>query len=133
MNNVMRYYDSNGTIMAVVIPHDFKSEGINFITKNEDFQQIAVMSHKKGHNIVPHFHNFIPREITNTCETLIIRQGVLNVKLYENKVEKYSFELYSGDIILLLSGGHGFTVIEDIDMVEIKQGPYLGEADKTRF
>ena len=111
MNNVMRYYDSKGTIMAIVIPHEFKSDGINFITKNEDFQQIAVMSHKKGHNIVPHFHNFIPREITNTCETLIIRQGTLNVKLYENKVEKYSFELYSGDIILLLSGGHVFTVI----------------------
>jgi len=38
-----------------------------------------------------------------------------------------------GDVILLIAGGHGFEVIEELNMVEVKQGPYAGEMDKTRF
>lgn len=130
---VEKYFDSDNNIMAIVIPSEYTSEGIDFITKGDEFQQVAVMNHKTGHIIIPHYHNYVKREITYTSETLVIRKGVLNVKLYENKVEKYSFNLKTGDIITLLSGGHGFTVIDDVDMVEIKQGPFVGAEDKTRF
>ena len=41
--------------------------------------------------------------------------------------------LRTGDVILLASGGHGFEVLEELEMYEIKQGPYIGEDDKTRF
>ena len=41
--------------------------------------------------------------------------------------------LESGDVILLAFGGHGFEMIEDSEIIEVKQGPYVGEADKTRF
>ena len=44
-----------------------------------------------------------------------------------------SYVLEQGDVILLASGGHGFQVLEDLEMYEIKQGPYAGENDKTRF
>ena len=84
-------------------------------------------------DIESNYHNYVKREITYTSETLVIRKGILNVKLYENQIEKYDFNLKTGDIITLLSGGHGFTVVDDVDMVEIKQGPFVGPEDKTRF
>lgn len=133
MNDIKKYLDSNGNIMAIVIPSDFKTDGINFVTDNSAYQQIAVMVHPKDHIILPHYHNLVPRTIDYTSETLVIRDGILNVKLYENQKEIYSFDLSKGDIITLLSGGHGFTVVENVDMVEIKQGPYVGDKDKTRF
>ncbi len=45
----------------------------------------------------------------------------------------FSEILCSGDIILLSKGGHGFEVLEDIEMIEVKQGPYSGDKDKTKF
>lgn len=133
MSDIKKYLDSKGNIMAIVIPAEYKTNGINFVTDNSAYQQIAVMVHPKDHIILPHYHNCVPRTIDYTSETLVIRDGILNVKLYENQKEIYSFDLSKGDIITLLSGGHGFTVVENVDMVEIKQGPYVGDKDKTRF
>jgi hypothetical protein len=44
-----------------------------------------------------------------------------------------SRELRRGDVILLIKGGHGFEVLEELEMIEVKQGPYAGDQDKTRF
>ena len=130
---VNEYRDSDGKIMAIVIPADHKSNGIEFFTKDEDYMQIASMGHPSGHVIAPHYHNKFPRTVDYTCESLIIRKGVLKVTLYDDMKPLHIFEVAAGDILTMYSGGHGFEVIEDIDMVEIKQGPYLGVNDKTRF
>lgn len=133
MSEIKKYLDSNGKIMAIVIPADYKSKGIDFVTDNEMLMQIAVMVHPKGHNIMPHYHNRIVREIDYTSETLVIRNGILNVVLYENMSPIYDFNVSKGDIITLYSCGHGFQMVSEVDMIEIKQGPYVGEKDKTRF
>ena len=133
MADIKRYNDSNGKLMAIVIPHDYKTEGISFLTDNEDYQQLAVMSHPTDHIILPHYHNLIKREIDYTTETLIVRSGILQVNLYENQVIVHTFDLKAGDIVTLFSGGHGFLVKENVNMVEVKQGPYVGDNDKTRF
>ena len=133
MNNIEIFKDSLQNIMAFVIKRNHQSEGINFLSDEKDYLQVATMSHKSGHIILPHYHNKIPRQVDMTCEALIIKKGTLKVNLYENKSIVHSFTVSSGDILILLSGGHGFEVIDDVDMVEIKQGPFMGLADKTRF
>lgn len=133
MSDIKRYYDSKNQLMAVVIPAEYDADGINFITSNEEYQQIAVMSHPENHVIVPHYHNLVTREIDYTTETLVIRSGVLTANLYEDQKLIYTFKLKSGDIITLLRGGHGFVADEKVSMVEIKQGPFVGDKDKTRF
>ena len=92
------------------------------------------MHHEKGKLIQPHIHNLIPRQVHYTLEVLVIKKGKLRVDFY-NEGREYleSRILLSGDLILLSSGGHGFEVLEEIEMYEIKQGPYTGEQDKTRF
>ena len=133
MSDIKRYYDSNNQLMAVVIPSDYNEDGINFITSNDEYQQIAIMSHPENHVIVPHYHNLVKREIDYTTETLIIRSGVLTANLYEDEKIIHTFKLKAGDIITLLRGGHGFVEDEKVSMVEIKQGPFVGGKDKTRF
>ncbi len=124
----------DGNEMALIIRSDFKKDGIEFFTPNDYSQQLAYMSHKKGHRIEPHTHNHITREVRITQEVLVIKKGTLRVDFYTIDREYIkSALLHGGDVILLASGGHGFETLEDVEMLEIKQGPYLGEEDKVRF
>lgn len=131
--NITSFRDTNNKLMALLIPADYSNSGIEFLTDDSSYQQVAYMGHPSGHKIIPHFHNKIERKVDYTCETLIIRKGILEVVLYENQIEKYRFNMSAGDVITLFSGGHGFNVIEDVEMIEIKQGPFMGPEDKTRF
>ena len=118
---------------AIVIRSSFRKEGITFVTEPSNSQQLAQMQHPKGKIIEPHFHNRVERKITDTQEVLLIKEGVLKVDFYTNKLLVGTRNLYKGDLILLIDGGHGFSVLEDLIMIEIKQGPYLGDKDKERF
>jgi mannose-6-phosphate isomerase-like protein (cupin superfamily) len=121
-------------LLALIIYHHFDKSGIHFLTPNELSQQLAYMHHPTGKIIQPHVHNPVPREVQYTQEVLFIRKGKLRVDFYNNQQQYLESRiLESGDVILLVTGGHGFEVIEEIEMIEVKQGPYVGEQDKTRF
>lgn len=121
-------------IIAIIIRDSYEKDGIEFVTPNEFSQQLAYMKHPKGHEIEPHFHNEVSRTIKYTQEVLVIKQGVIRTDFYDNNCSYLCSKiLRKGDIILLCSGGHGFEILEDLVMIEIKQGPYLGAEDKTRF
>lgn len=124
----------NGEIIAIIIKHNYSKEGISFFTPDDFSQQLAFMSHKQGKVIEPHVHNKVSRQVHYTQEVLFIRKGRLQVDLYS--VDRKHLEtriLEAGDVIMLASGGHGFEALDDIEMFEVKQGPYSGDADKTRF
>jgi mannose-6-phosphate isomerase-like protein (cupin superfamily) len=121
-------------ILAIIIRANYTAPGIHFFTPPEFSQQLAYMRHPAGKEIEPHCHNPIPREVHLTQEVLFIRRGRVRVDLYESD-QSYvcSHELSTGDAILLASGGHGFEVLEELEMFEVKQGPYAGQEEKTRF
>ncbi len=124
----------NGKLLAVIIYDSYNAPGVNFFTPSELSQQVAHMTHHKGKVIDAHVHNPVPREVFYTQEALFIKSGRLRVDFYDdNRVYLESRLLGAGDVILLVSGGHGFEVIEDLRMVEVKQGPYTDDRDKTRF
>lgn len=126
------YIDS--ILCAILLPADFNEPGIHFFTQNSFSQQMGAMSYPSGKLIPAHTHNPVRREVLYTQETLFIRKGRLRVDFYnEANAYKTSRILGAGDVILLISGGHGFEVLEELNMVEIKQGPYVGDDDKTRF
>jgi mannose-6-phosphate isomerase-like protein (cupin superfamily) len=120
--------------IAIIIRSWFSQEGIHFFTPNDFSQQLAYMHHSKGKVIHPHIHNPVPREVYYTQEVLFLRKGRLRVDFYdEDRIYFESRVLEAGDVILLAGGGHGFEALEEIEMIEVKQGPYAGEKDKTRF
>lgn len=124
----------NQVLYAIIVRHSFQKLGVSFFTPNEFSQQLAYMQHPTGKLIQPHIHNAVPRQVTYTQEVLFIRKGKLRVDFYdESQHYLQSRLLEQGDVILLAKGGHGFEVLEEVEMFEVKQGPYAGEEDKTRF
>ncbi len=130
---IKNIYD-NENLLAIIISSQFDEPGINFFTPDDFSQQLAYMKHPKGKMIQPHIHNPVPRQVEYTQEILFIKSGKLRVDFYDME-QKYleSHILSQHDVILLIKGGHGFEVLEEIEMFEVKQGPYVGENDKTRF
>ena len=123
-----------GAQLAIVIRAGFGQPGINFVTRDDSVHQLGVLKWPKGHIIDAHVHNPISRTIDSTQEVLFIRSGRVRVDLYgEDRRYHSSLELGAGDVIFLASGGHGFAILDDADIVEVKQGPYKGEGEKTRF
>ncbi|NQU86427.1 MAG: hypothetical protein HQ541_11755 [Mariniphaga sp.] len=124
----------NGEELALIIRQSFRKKGIEFFTPNDYSQQIGYMSHPKGHLIMPHVHNPVSRQVRYTKEVLFIKSGRIRIDFYSEE-QKYleSRILASGDVILLAFGGHGFEMMEPTEIIEVKQGPYVGEKDKTRF
>lgn len=122
------------TLLAILISVRQRPHGLNFITEDESVHQIGIMNWAEGHLIDAHIHNPLPRTIDSTQEVLFIRSGTVRVDLYtENQSYECSRTLEAGDVIFLASGGHGFEILRDANIVEVKQGPYLGEHEKTRF
>jgi mannose-6-phosphate isomerase-like protein (cupin superfamily) len=121
-------------LCAVILRASFDEPGIQFFTPSDFSQQLASMSYAPGKIIPAHTHDLVQREVLHTQETLFIRKGAVRVDFYtEEREYRTSRVLTAGDVILLVAGGHGFEVLEELNMVEVKQGPYAGEADKTRF
>jgi len=119
---------------GIIISGNFNKDGVHFFTENHLSQQLAYMKHPKGKIIEPHVHKPNIRKVKYTQEVLVLRKGKLRVDFY-NDCQEYleSHIMHSGDVILLIKGGHGFKVLEPIEMFEIKQGPFMGEQDKVRF
>lgn len=125
----------NDIILAIIVPNDHHENGLNFITPENFSQQLAYMHHPVGKIIQPHIHQALKREVNYTQEVLVIKRGKLRVDFYSpDQVYLISRILSAGDTILLASAGHGFEILEEIEMIEIKQGPYSGaDTDKIRF
>ena len=120
--------------IALIIRAEFDEPGLHFFTPPNFSQQLAIMRHPCGKKLEAHVHNCVTRQVLYTQEVLFIRKGRVQVNLYSSQRKRLcSPVLNTGDLILLCGGGHSFEMLEETIMVEVKQGPYAGENDKTRF
>lgn len=124
----------NETTLAVILPSSYSAKGIEFFTPDSFSQQLGYMNRPAGYVIPPHVHNPVKRDVFFTKEVLFIKSGKIRVDFYDD-LQNYleSRILHAGDVILLAYGGHGFEMLEPSEIIEVKQGPYAGNADKTRF
>lgn len=131
---LIEYISDLGQLLSIIVRATYRKEGIQFFTPNDFSQQLAYMKRPKDYEIASHIHNVVPREIQLTNEVLFIKSGKVKVDFYSDEQEYLeSRVLYPGDVILLAHGGHGFVMLEESEIIEVKQGPYVGEADKRRF
>ena len=122
-------------MLALIVRGRYRNKkGIHFFTPNNATQQFGYMKHKKKHIIKPHLHQKRMTKILSTTEVILILKGELRVDFYSPK-KKYLFSkvLKKNDIIMLVHGGHGFKVLKNVEMLEIKQGPYSISKDKVKF
>ncbi len=134
MKNNFEQITHDNVMLALIIYAEYRNNGIVFFTPDEFSQQLAYMRHPPGKVIDPHVHNPVQREVFITQEVLLLKKGRLRVDFYDQQRSYVTSRILgTGDVILLAAGGHGFEALEEVEMIEVKQGPYSGEADKTRF
>lgn len=124
----------NGETLAIVLRAEFRQSGIHFFTPGSFSQQLGYMGRPQGHVIPPHIHNPVAREVQNTQEVLFIKSGRVRVDFYDYDQRYLECRiLESGDVILLACAGHGLEMLAPTEIIEVKQGPYAGDNDKTCF
>ena len=131
---MIEHINSGDETLAIIIRASYHKDGIDFFTPNTFSQQLGYMNRPAGYVIPPHVHNPVVREVQYTKEVLFVKSGRLRVDFYTEQ-QKYleSTILEAGEVILLAYGGHGFEMLEPTEIIEVKQGPYAGDQDKTRF
>ena len=133
MATLERIYNGD-QFLGLIIRKGYHENGIQFLTDDQSPQQLGYMHRAKGYVIAPHVHNLVPRTVELTQEVLIIQKGKVRVDYYDNEQSYLESRVaYEGDILFLGYGGHGFKMLEDSEIVEVKQGPYCGTKDKVRF
>jgi len=120
-------------LLALIIRQGFSNEGVNFVTPPENFLQVGIHNHQEGSKLKPHQHKEIPRTINYTQEVLHLEYGKVEAVFYQKGQLIKKCLLFEGDTIILLAGGHGFNILEDTKMIEIKQGPYLSQAEDKEW
>lgn len=129
-----RYRDGSGALLAMVIRSDFRGGKYNFFTPDDFPLQVGTSFYPAGERIAPHVHLPQERRIELVNEFIFVKAGRLELTLYtRDRAPVTSIELRAGDSLLLTGGGHGFTVLEPCQLIEVKQGPYLGMDDKVKF
>ena len=122
-------------LFALIVRGKYRNKkGITFFTPNNATQQFGYMKHKRGHVIEPHKHKKRLTHILSTTEVILLLKGSLRIDFYsQKKMYLFSKIVNQRDIVLLVHGGHGFKVIKDVEMIEVKQGPYSLANDKVKF
>lgn len=122
--------DHKGELLAMVFRGKEPVDGVEFITPDDFPLQIGFWGHERGEVKKPHIHRKWERTVKGTHEVIHVVEGVVAVDLYTEEGEELGEKiLEGGDTILLVSGGHGFRILEKARVMEVKQGPYTGAAD----
>jgi mannose-6-phosphate isomerase-like protein (cupin superfamily) len=133
MSNIDHIY-SGQELIAIIVSHKHQPESTEFVTTPDQTMQVGFVKYPKGGKIQPHLHRHLERHIVGTGEVLFVRTGRVEVFLYDNQRQPVAQRvLEQGDLLLLISGGHGFHMLEDTVLLEVKQGPYIGLDEKERF
>ena len=137
VENIMPFVEEifcEDKLLAIILRSNFNREGIEFFTPEDFSQQLGYMKRSKDYEILPHIHNPVKRSVDYTKEVLLIKSGRVRIDFYTDKsIYLESLILLKGDVILLAFGGHGFKMLEESEIIEVKQGPYAGDSDKKRF
>lgn len=121
-------------LLAIIIDSSFNKNGIEFFTPDDFSQQLAYMKRPEGYIVNPHIHVVVERSVSLTQEVLFVKSGKVRVDFYDDQKNYLeSTIIKTGDVILLATGGHGFEMLEESELIEVKQGPYCGEKDIIRF
>ena len=131
---IHRILSKSGSLLAYIIRADFSPDITSFVTPPEHNFQVGFVVYPKDGAIQSHYHRKIDRKISNTSEVLVVRKGHCEIDIYDDEqILVETLEMTTGDVMVMVSGGHGFRIVEDTVLLEIKQGPYIGIDEKKRF
>lgn len=125
---------AGGQTLALIIRAELTPSETTFLTSPDLNMQLGFVVYPEGGAVERHSHVPLQRRIVGTSEVLVVRRGRCEMDVYDDERQLVStHELRQGDVILMVGGGHGFRMLEDTTLLEVKQGPYTGLEEKTRF
>jgi mannose-6-phosphate isomerase-like protein (cupin superfamily) len=124
----------DNVLTSIIIRRDYRPTGTTFITSPDLAQQVGFVVYPAGGVIKRHIHKTVDRKNISSSEALVIREGKLEIDIFDQAKNLVATRLLeAGDFVLMVSGGHGFRVIEPTILLEVKLGPYAGADDKELF
>ncbi|OGH11566.1 MAG: hypothetical protein A3B38_02030 [Candidatus Levybacteria bacterium RIFCSPLOWO2_01_FULL_36_13] len=94
----------------------------------EPSEPIQLVTHKRslGEYTKAHLHSPKKRTTNKLQECLVLIKGKIKIDLY-NSEKKYfkSIFISAGEAVIFVSGGHGVHILEDSEIIEIKNGPFI--------
>ncbi len=133
-NAAIEHIHDGQLLLAYIIRASWMPDQTQFVTPDNFSQQMGMIVYGAGQSVVPHVHLPIVRQVHGASEVVIVRKGKCVVDFFRtDRSYMLSRELHVGDIVSLIDGGHGFRMIEDTVLFEVKQGPYIGLKEKERF
>jgi mannose-6-phosphate isomerase-like protein (cupin superfamily) len=120
--------------LAYIIRAEMAPGKTVFLTPPELNLQVGFVVYPAGGEVARHLHRPLERHIVGTSELLVVKEGRCQMDIYDDDRQLVATrELRKGDIMLMVGGGHGFRMLEDTVLLEVKQGPYTGLDEKERF
>ena len=127
----------NGVVLARYIPASSAWEnGLSFFSDDEDYIQVGTWGYDKPKELLAHTHNEVHRDVAWTQEVIFVKKGSIKAEIYDLSNKKVQDIICNvGDTIVLLRGAHGYHILEDdTQVLEVKNGPYVGaELDRVRI
>ena len=121
-------------LLAYIVRAAFDPRTTTFVTPPELNLQLGFVVYRQGGEVARHTHKPLERHLIGTSEVIVVKEGRCEIDVYDSDQQKVATrELGRGDVMLMVAGGHGFRMLEDTVLMEIKQGPYTGIDEKTRF
>jgi hypothetical protein len=123
----------NGTRYAEIIWASTSVAQTTFYSPAESSFQFGLLAHEAGFVEPPHFHRPFQRQIDDLQQMFVVQRGVVAVELFSDDGRPLrEIVLKAGDAIVLIHGVHAIRVLEDMQCITVKQGPFLGpENDKV--
>ncbi|HCU07022.1 MAG TPA: hypothetical protein DIC42_05545 [Holosporales bacterium] len=132
----MREIKYKDEVIARHIPANSWNDGLGFYSQDSEYLQVGTWKYNSGKSLLKHIHNIAERNVERTQEVIFVKTGKLQASIYSlDEILIETFVAHTGDIIILLNCGHGYEILEDnTEVLEIKNGPYLGaDVDRRRF
>lgn len=124
----------NGIKYAEIIRAETRVEKTTFFSPAESSFQFGLLAHSAGFTEPPHYHQPVTRNINDLQQMFVVQRGLVVVELYSDDGNLLrEIEMHAGDAIVLIHGVHALRVVEDMQCISVKQGPYLGEEKDKVF
>jgi hypothetical protein len=120
--------EHNGIRYAEIVWADTRVEKTRFFSPPESSFQFGLLAHEAGYQEAPHYHQEFERPIKDLQQMFVVQRGVVGVQLFRDDGQMLrEVILNPGDAIVLIHGAHAIRVIEDMQCISVKQGPFMGD------
>jgi hypothetical protein len=121
--------EHEGVRYAEVIWASARVSKTRFFSPAESSFQFGLLAHEAGYQEPPHFHQEFERTVRDLQQMFVVQRGVVGVQLFgDDGALIREVVLNPGDAIVLIHGAHAIRVIEDMQCISVKQGPFMGDA-----